>query len=358
MTLDVTTIGPGHSVDSPADWKNIWVFLEQVEGTIEPVSWELLGKGRELADRSGEALVGVLLGNEVHDLAKEAVERGADRILMADHPLLVDYSWEAYTKVLAELVQAERPSILLIGATHNGRELAGRLAVRLNTGLTADVVRLDLDDQGLLLSAVPGFGGSILAMIKCEKSRPQMSTVRPGIFTCPDPDPSRKGEIENVPVSLDPDLIRSRLVKRIREEGEDITKADRIIAAGRGATGDFKVVEELADILHAAIGVTRPLADVRIRSRDFQIGSTGVTVRPELSLVAGASGAIHFVSGIQESGTIISINTDEDAQIFQHSDYCVVGDAGTIIRALITELKARAPNHDRTQKGKQGGGLE
>lgn len=341
MNAEGTTMGPKRSQDSLYMSKNIWVFLEQVEGAMEPVSWELLGKGRELAAISGEALVGILLGNSVGDLGKEAVERGADKVLTADDPLLADYSWEAYTKVMAELVQDRKPSILLIGATHNGRELAGRLAVRLHTGLTADVVRLEMDDQGLLLSAVPGFGGSILAMIKCEHSRPQMSTVRPGIFSCPEPDPSRKGEIENVKVELDASMIMSRLVERIREDGEDISKAERIVAAGRGAAGDFKVIEDLADILDASIGVTRPLADVRIRSRDFQIGSTGVTVRPELALVAGVSGAIHFVSGIQESGTILSINTDEQAQIFEHSDYCVVGDSSTIIQALITELKKR-----------------
>jgi electron transfer flavoprotein alpha subunit len=358
MTGEGTMIGSERSDSVPDTSKNIWVLLEQVEGVMEPVSWELLGKGKELAGRSGDALVGILFGDGVRDLAEEAIERGADRVLLADDPLLAEYSWEAYSKVVAELVDARNPSILLIGATHNGRELAGRLAVRLHTGLTADVVRLDLDDRGMLISAVPGFGGSILAMIKCEQSRPQMSTVRPGIFTCPEPDPSKKGEIENVQVTLDSKLIRSKLVERNREEGEDISKADRIVAAGRGAAGDIHMVEELADILDAGVGVTRPLADVRIRSRDYQIGSTGVTVRPELTVVCGASGAIHFISGIQESGTIISINTDEHAQIFEHSDYCVVGDTGTILEALILELRSRErnPKRGQTTTGNQGGG--
>ena len=345
-----------------SEWKNIWVYLEQVDGVIEAVSWEMLGKGRELADTSGEELIGVILGHNVEDRAKEALRRGADRVLVGDDPLLGRYSWEAYTKVMTDMVNDRKPSILLIGATHNGRELAGRLAVRLHTGLTADVVRLEMDDQGLLLSAVPGFGGSILAMIKCEHRRPQMSTVRPGIFEALEPDSSHlmdPGEhevieheviehegiehvsIEHVSIAIPEDLIRTRLVKRTKVEGIDISRAERVVAAGRGASGHFHMIKELAKVLDAAVGVTRPLADVGIISRDHQIGSTGVIVKPDLALISGASGAIHFVSGIQDSGTIISINSDADAQIFEHSDYCVVGDSNTILPALLKELKAR-----------------
>lgn len=342
-----------------SEWKNIWVYLEQVDGVIESVSWEMLGKGRELADTSGEELIGVILGHNVGNQPQEALRRGADRVLVCDDPLLGMYSWEAYTKVMTDMVNDRKPSILLIGATHNGRELAGRLAVRLHTGLTADVVRLEMDDQGLLLSAVPGFGGSILAMIKCEHRRPQMSTVRPGIFETLEPDSSHlmdpgehgviehvsieHGAIEHVSIAIPENLIRTRLVKRTKVEGIDISRAERVVAAGRGASGHFETIRELAGVLDAAVGVTRPLADVGIMSRDHQIGSTGVIVKPDLALISGASGAIHFVSGIQDSGTIISINSDADAQIFEHSDYCVVGDSNTILPALLKELKARNP---------------
>ena len=168
-----------------------------------------------------------------------------------------------------------------------------------------------------------------------------MSTVRPGIFTALELDPSKKGETENVNVDIDPKEIKTRLIERIRVEGEDISNAERLVAAGRGTGGDITVIRELADLLDAAVGVTRPLADVGILSRDSQIGSTGVTVRPKLAFVAGVSGAIHFVSGIQESDTIISINIDPDAQMFDHSDYCVVGDVNKILPALVEELKAR-----------------
>jgi len=325
--------------------KDIFVYLEQVDGAIEPVSWEVLGKGRELADISGEDLIGVIFGHNIEDQAEVALQRGADRVLVADDPLLEGYSWEAYTKVMTDLVNDRRPTILLIGATHNGRELAGRLAVRLHTGLTADVVRLEMDDQGLLLSAVPGFGGSILAMIKCENRRPQMSTVRPGVFDALEPnrDPSKHGVIENVNVAIPGDLIRTRLIKRTKAERVDISKAERVVAAGRGSSGHFEMIKELAEVLDAAIGVTRPLADVGIMSRDYQIGSTGVTVKPDLAIITGASGAAHFVSGIQHSDTIISLNPDADAQIFRHSDYCVVGDSNIILPALLKELKARKP---------------
>lgn len=323
------------------DWKGIWVYLEQVDGVVERVSWEMLGKARELADKSREELTGVFLGQDLENLADEAIKRGADRVIVAEDNSLERYSWEAYSKVIADLVKARKPGILLIGATHNGRELAGRLAVRLKTGLTADVVRLEIDDQGLLLSAVPGFGGSILALIKCEYSRPQMSTVRPGIFTALEPDPSRNGEIEDVNVDIDPNIIKTHLVERTSVEVEDISMAQRLVVAGRGTGGNITAVKELAGLLDAAVGVTRPLADIGVVSRAFQIGSTGITVKPKLAFVAGASGSVHFVSGIQDSETVISINIDPKAQIFEHSDYCVIGDVNEILPALVKELKAR-----------------
>ncbi len=321
------------------DWNGIWVFLEQVDGIMERVSWEVLGKARELADKSNDEVIGVLLGKNLDKLAKEAIKYGADMVLVVDNNFLERYSWEAYTKVITDLVKARKPNILLIGATHNGRDLAGRLAVRLHTGLTADVVRLDLDDKGLLLSAVPGFGGSILAIIKCEQKRPQMSTVRPSIFTPIEPNASRKGKTEDVDINIDPNEIKTHLVERIRVKGEDISMAERIVVAGRGTGGDITQMRELANLLDAAVGVTRPLADIGVASRDVQIGSTGITVKPKLSLVAGASGATHFVSGIQDSETVISVNIDPKAQIFEHSDYCIVADINKILPKLLNELK-------------------
>jgi len=322
-------------------WKGIWVYLEQVDGVVEQVSWEMLGKARELADKSNDELIGVSLGNNLENIADEAIKRGADRVLAAENSSLKRYSWEAYCKVITDLVKARKPSILLIGATHNGRELAGRLAVRLKTGLTADVVRLEIDEQGLLLSAVPGFGGSILALIECKYKRPQMSTVRPGIFTALEPDSSRKGEIEPVHVDIDPNEIKTRHLERSSVEVDDISMAERLVVAGRGMGRDITTIKDLGDLLNAAVGVTRPLADIGVLSRDYQIGSTGVSVKPKIAFVAGASGAAHFVSGVQDSETLISINIDPKAQIFEHSDYYVIGDVNEILPALLKELKTR-----------------
>ncbi len=323
------------------DWQGIWVFLEQVNGAVENVSWEMLGKAHELAGRSGQEVTALLLGKGVKGLAEEAVMRGANHVLIAERDCLERYTWEAYTKVITDMVNRRKPSILLLGATHNGVELAGRLAVRLNTGLTADVVRLDINSKGLLLSAVPGFGGLILAIIKCEQARPQMSTVRPGIFSALEPDASRKGKVESVRVDIDPKDIGTRLIENVVLKGEDISNVERLIAAGRGTGGNLKAVRELADMMDAGVGVTRPIVDMGLMPRSLQVGSTGVSVKPKLTLIAGASGAFHFVSGIQDSETIISINNDPNAQIFQYSDYCVVGDVNKILPAVIKELKAR-----------------
>ncbi len=324
------------------DWKGIWVILEHAKGKVSGVSWEILGKARELGDRYGIRVSAVLLGTNLDEVAKEAIYRGADEVYVAEHEALMHYSWEAHTKVVTDLVEKYRPNILLLAATHNGRDLAGRLAVRLNTGLTADVVELDIEPEGeLLVGSVPGFGGSILAVIKCEHSRPQMATIRPGVLIAQELDTSRTGEIHKIASDIPPNLITTQVLQEIPVESVDISKAKRIVAAGRGVGTNLELVEELAELLDAAIGVTRPLADIGLKSRDHQIGSTGVTVRPKLAIIVGVSGAAHFVSGIQDAETIISINIDEEALIFDHSDYCVVADLNDVLPELIEALKAR-----------------
>jgi electron transfer flavoprotein alpha subunit len=324
------------------DAKGVWVYMEHHDGEFENVSLEMLGKARELADELREELVALILGKEVGKLAKEAIARGADRVIAAEHALLADYNTDAFTKVAAELILERMPSIFLLGATHNGRDLAGRLAVRCDTGLTADVTRLEIEeDTGHLLSAVPGFGGSILAIIKCETSRPQMSTVRPGIFQALEPDPTRKGEVEKAPVTLTKKDLRARLVERAVGAGEDITGAERMVVAGRGAAGDMTPITELQNVIGAALGVTRPLADEGLASRDHQIGSTGVTVKPKLAIVAGVSGAAQFTSGIKDADVVIAINNDPEAPIFQYADYCIVDDLYKVLPPLLEALKAR-----------------
>lgn len=321
-------------------YEGFWVYLEQQEGSLLPVGLELLGKGRELADELDEALTAIVLGRDIDSLGKEAILYGADEVLLADHPLLEGYSTDAYSKVMAQLVRERRPNILLIGATYNGRDLAGRLAVRLSTGLTAHATRLEVDrEKGLLLSAVPGFGGSILAIIKSELARPQMSTVSPGIFAPLEPHDAREGRVERVPVSLRPEDIHCRVLERKVVPLEEIGSAERVLVAGMGTGGDLKLMEELSSLLKASIGVTRPLVDMGVANRERQVGSTGVSLRSKLALVLGASGASHFVAGLKRVDTIIAINKDERAPIFEEADVCVVGDLFELLPPLIEELR-------------------
>ncbi len=321
-------------------YKGFWVYMEQEEGRLLPVGLELLGKGRELADEMGETLTAVILGHDVTPLGDEAIRHGADEALLADHPLLRGYTSDAYTKVMADLIEARRPNVLLLGATYNGRDLAGRLAVRTSTGLTAHATRLEVDQEsGLLLSAVPGFGGSILAVIKTEFGRPQMSTVSAGIFAPLEPDDAREGKVEKVDVNLSPGDIRCRVLEREVVPVEDITSTERIIVAGMGTGGDMKLVEELAASLQASIGVTRPLVDIGVAPRERQVGSTGVSLRSKLAIVVGASGASHFVSGLRDVATVIAVNKDEEAPIFDESDLCIVGDLFEILPRLLEEIE-------------------
>ena len=321
---------------------DLWVYLERTpRGGLAPVSLELLGRGRELAEQLDCGVAGVLLSDgELEPLARQAIAGGADVVHVAAHLLLADYSTDGYTKVVDGLLREHAPSVFLIGATYNGRDLAGRLAVRTHTGLTADVVRLEIDPESrLLLSGVPGFGGSIIAMILCPAHRPQMATVRPGIFAAREADTARKGEVVAVTVNLAPDEIRTTLRGRELRETVDITTADRVVAAGTGVAGQFRQWQALAAQIGAAVGATRPLADDGLVDRAQQVGSTGVSVKPELLICAGISGAAHFTAGIADAGIVVAINSDPEAPIFDHADYGLVGDAAAILPPLLAALK-------------------
>lgn len=322
------------------DWKGIAVIIEQTGGVAENISWELLGKARELADKDKQDLIAIVLGESVKDIAQEAVHRGANLAVYANHKQLAAYRWETYADVTHTVLEKYKPSIFIVGATPNGRDLAGRLAVRMHTGLTADVVQLTIE-KGLLLGSVPGFGGSVLAQIKCETARPQMATVRPGIFEAIKPDKKRKGKVEEFKVTIEDAKITTDLLKQVVQDTVDISKAERILAAGRGIGDNTYLIEELAELMKAEIGATRPLCDDALFGRERQVGSTGVTVKPELCLVAGVSGATHFTSGIKDSGTVIAINTDPEAIIFEYADYIVEGDLHKVLPELIDVLKAR-----------------
>jgi electron transfer flavoprotein alpha subunit len=319
--------------------RGIWVYVEQDQGKLESVSLELLGKARQLADPAKLKVTGLLLGDQVAGLAQEAIAAGADEVVVAEHPLLRQYTTDGYTKVATQVIVDGKPDILLLGATPNGRDLAGRIAVRVRTGLTADCTDLALEEEGLLSGEVTGFGGGILAYIKCPNHRPQMCTVRPGVFSAPAPDASRKGKVTALPVELSEDDVKVQVLEHVVGGGVDITRADVLVAAGRGCRGDFTLVQELAGLLGGEVGWSRVPVDEGWVSRDCMIGQTGYVTRPKLAIICGISGAFQFTVGVEKAETIVAINLDEEAPIFEQADYCLVDDMFHVLPPLIDAIK-------------------
>lgn len=330
------------SLYTPADEKKeIWVYLEQEGGKLLPVTLEMLGKGHQMADELGWPLCGLLIGARVIHLADEAFARGADRVMVAEHALLKNFTIDAYARVAFQELVQEKPSIFLLGATPDGRDLAARLAVRLRTGLNADCTNLRVDPASeVLVSEVSGFGGGVLALIEMPAHRPQMATVRPGVFQAQRARYGQQGEIVHVPVELTPDMIHTRVLERSVGEGIDLTQAEVLVAGGRGVGTDFSDLYKLAKLVGGEVGATRPPVDSGIIERERQVGQTGVVCSPKLAICCGISGAFHFVVGIEKSGTVIAINSDPEAEIFEYADYCISGDARQILPALIQALKA------------------
>lgn len=320
----------------------IWVYLEHNSGELVNVSLELLSKGRQLADQMGWKLTGVLLGSRLEEMALSAKPYGVDEIRIGDHPLLDNFTIEGFTKVMYEALLEGKPSVLLLGATTNGRDLAGRLAVRLRTGLNADCTGLEIDRQrGVLVSEVSGFGGGVLALIEMEHHRPQMATVRPGVFEAAKVDEEREGVVVRIPVSLKQDEIKTRLIEKVTGAGVDISGAQVILAGGRGVDGDFEMLAELAKLLPGCeVGATRPPVDEGFIERERQIGQTGVICRPKAAICCGISGAFHFIVGVEKADIIIAINSDPQAEIFEHADYCIVGDVNEILPKITACLQA------------------
>ena len=326
-------------------YRGVWVFVEQTEAAPARASVELLGKGRELADKLGVALTAFLLGESIQDIAKELMWYGADEVIVADHPLLRDYRTELYTDIISEQVMDRRPEVLLIGASPIGRELAPRLSFRLDTGCTADCTGLDIDlENRLLVSTRPAFGGNVMATIICPEHRPQMSTVRPGVMALPEKDEGREGQIIDLELQLNEDDVKVKILESIKgiSEGVNIQEAERIVAAGMGA-GDkegFEMIKELAGLLDAEVGATRLAVEAGWVSHDHQIGQTGKTVRPELYVGCGISGAVQHTAGMSGSKIIIAVNKDPNAEIFKMADYGVVGNLAEVIPAIINQLKS------------------
>lgn len=326
--------------------KNLWVFIETDEGTPKNVGFELLNPGRQLADKLGEKLVAVIFGKDVKKVAADAIAYGADEAIVVEGEEYATYNTDAETYAMCRLIEDKKPSIVLYGATTNGRDLAPRVACRLETGLTADCTGLDIEEEtGLLLSTRPTFGGNLMATIACPNTRPQMSTVRPGVFKKPAYDAGKSGSITEESIHIDPSQVRVKLVNRIKEisEAVNLEEAEIIVSGGRGLKNaeNFALIRELADVLGATVGASRAAVDSGWIPHAHQVGQTGKTVAPKVYFAIGISGAIQHLAGMKGSDTIVAINKDASAPIFSVADYGIVGDLFEVVPALIQELKNR-----------------
>lgn len=325
--------------------KDIYVVVEQVDGVVQKVGIELIGIASKLAADLGQEVVAVLLGKEVKGLAENLIHHGANKVICVEDPILEHYATEPYTKALNAIVEAKKPEIVLYGATSIGRDLAPRVSARVHTGLTADCTKLEIDPETkLLLMTRPAFGGNIMATIVCKEFRPQMATVRPGVMQALPTDTSRTGEVELFKVEFtDADMdIKIREVIKEKHAKVDITEAKVLVSGGRGIGNAeyFDVLKELADELGGLVTSSRANVDAGWIGRERQVGQTGKTVRPDLYMACGISGAIQHLAGMEDSEFIVAINKDAQAPIFDVADLGVVGDLHKIMPILIDKVRA------------------
>lgn len=325
----------------------VWVFVEQCNGEAHPVSWELLGVGRKLADDLGVELCAFVLGSQVAHLSQEAFGYGAEKVYMVDAPVLGRYRTESYLQATVALIRKYRPEIVLMGATGLGRDMAGAVATRLETGLTADCTGLSIDKERRLLEQTrPAFGGNIMATILTETARPQMASVRPYVMPCPQFQSDRTGKLISEPLTLAEDDITTKILEFIPMTSEgnvDVTGADVIISGGRGmvAPENFRLLEELAHMLGGVVCASRGAVAAGWISHGRQVGQTGKTVKPRLYIACGISGAIQHLVGMQDSDQIIAINKDVNSPIFEVAHLGIVGDVLEIVPALTERLRQR-----------------
>ncbi|MCI7327468.1 MAG: FAD-binding protein, partial [Clostridiales bacterium] len=368
----------GGAVDLSA-YKHIWVYAEQRDGKLMNVALELIGEGYRLAKEISEdtQVCAVLVGNNIDHLASECFEYGADKVYMIQDPLLEHYTTDAYTKVITDAIDEYKPEIVLYGATHIGRDLAPRIAARCNTGLTADCTRLDvkvssyidfakkkttLDTSTLdpndpstgIKQTRPAFGGNLMATIICPKTRPQMSTVRPGVMQKREKVEGATGEIINVKPEISESDIHVQIVDVVKSAKEmvSLTDADIICSGGRGlgdASG-FELIKKFADKVGGVVGSSRAAVDAGWIDHSHQVGQTGTTVKPKIYFACGISGAIQHLAGMQTSDIIVAINKDPDAPIFEVADYGIVGDLYKVIPEIIAEWDKAEDLHDAATK--------
>jgi electron transfer flavoprotein alpha subunit len=330
---------------SNADYKNLWVFIETADGAPRGVGLELLAPGRRLAEKTGEKLVAVVVGNGVEPAVKAAAAHGADEVLVVEGEEYGRYSTNTYANALCTLAEKYKPSAILVGATNNGRDMAPRVACRLKTGLTADCTGLDIDgESGNVAWTRPAFGGNLMAMILCPDNRPQIGTVRPGVFKRPDADKGRTAKVirEAIPTPAAPDGLK--LLESIREISGglvNLEEAEIIVSGGRGlGKGEnFSYVRALAAALGGTVGASRAAVDAGWIPHAHQVGQTGKTVGPKVYVACGISGAIQHVAGMSGANVVVAINKDPAAPIFDLADYAVVGDLFEVLPALTREIE-------------------
>ena len=323
--------------------RNVYVFAEQRDGNIQKVAYELVGKARELADTLDEKVYAVLAGEGMKDKAGSLIGAGADGVVLVEDPMLAEYTTEAYAKAIVAVIRAKAPEIFLIGATAIGRDLAPRVSARIHTGLTADCTGLAIDENSKnLLMTRPAFGGNIMATIVCEEHRPQMATVRPGVMQRISPIdgaecPVEKFEVPNLDSRKNVEILE--VIKKVSEK-MDIQDAKVLVSGGRGmgCPDNFKLLEELADELGGTISSSRACVDAGWVEKDRQVGQTGKTVRPNLYIACGISGATQHLKGIKDASTIVAINKNGNAPIFKNCDYGIVGDVEEILPLLTAAL--------------------
>ncbi len=329
------------------DYKNVFVFAEQREGVIQSVAFELLGKARNLADDLGQKVVALLLGCGIKDQAQTLIEYGADEVIVVDTPELKDYLSEQYSQVMSQIIIDRKPNIVLYGATTIGRDMAPRLASRLKAGLTADCTKLEVkpnkEEELELHSTRPAFGGNLMATIVCPNTRPQMSTVRPGVMQKMQRQPGRQGVVTEFTPKFDTSKFKVKLVETIKADKQvaDIAEAKILVSGGRGVHNKegFDKLQALADVLGGQVASSRAMVDNGVMPHECQVGQTGKTVRPNLYMACGISGAIQHLAGMEESDFIIAINKDKFAPIFSVADLGIVGDLHKIVPMLTERLK-------------------
>jgi electron transfer flavoprotein alpha subunit len=325
--------------------QGVMTIAEQRDGEIRKISYEIVSEGRRLADALGQNVTTLLLGSNIKDKAATFGHYGADKVLVADDPRLETYTTDAYAAVIAELVKANDPAILLLGASVQGKDLAARLSARLGVGMAQDCTAFSIED-GNLVAIRPIYAGKAYAKVTFNESWPQMAAARPNVMAMNEPDTSRSAEVEDASFSLDDSLLKTKVVDVAKDQSGkvDLTEAEKIVSGGRGMKGPehYEILEALADVIGASVGASRSAVDAGWRPHTDQVGQTGKVVSPNLYIACGISGAIQHLAGMSTSKVIVAINKDPDAPIFQRADYGVVEDLFKVVPALTEEAKKLA----------------